>query len=207
MNRSALGFVECACLAYDGKDDHRKVRKATHILEQMPGLASHSIYSATAAADVVQVRRLLKERPGAAVEPGGPRGWVPLLYLTYSRVPERLPERDAVEVTRLLLGAGADPDSAVILEGPVASPQSPAPSARAKTACSGSHRTLGHASLWSYCLTAARTPTTSRGSTTASSRPETSGWSYCSNEGSRQRTGLTGPIRECAPSTTSWDKR
>ena len=118
MNRSALGFVECACLAYDGKDDHRKVRKATHILEQMPGLASHSIYSAAAAADVVQVRRLLKERPGAAVEPGGPRGWVPLLYLTYSRVPERLPERDAVEVTRLLLGAGADPDSAVILEGP-----------------------------------------------------------------------------------------
>ena len=52
------------------------------------------------------------------VEPGGPRDWVPLLYLTYSRVPESLPERDAVAVARLLLDAGADPDSAVILEGP-----------------------------------------------------------------------------------------
>ena len=51
MNRRARRFVECACLAYDRKDDHRKVRKATHILEQMPGLASHSIYTA-AAADV-----------------------------------------------------------------------------------------------------------------------------------------------------------
>ena len=77
MNRRARGFVECACLAFDGKDDHRKVRKATHILEQMPGLASHSIY--TAAADVAHVRRLLQERPGRAVEPGGPRDWVPLL--------------------------------------------------------------------------------------------------------------------------------
>ena len=118
MNRRARGFVECACLAYDGKDDHRKVRKATHILEQMPGLASHSIYTAAAAADVAHVRRFLEERPSLAVEPGGPRDWVPLLYLTYSRVPERLPERDAVAVARLLLDAGADPDSAVILEGP-----------------------------------------------------------------------------------------
>ena len=67
----------------------------------MPGLPSHSIYTAAAAADVAHVRRLLQERPGRAVEPGGPRDWVPLLYLTYSRVPESLPERDAVAVARL----------------------------------------------------------------------------------------------------------
>ena len=113
MHRRALGFVECACLAYDGTDDHRKVRKATHILEQMPGLTSDSIHAAAAAADVVQVRRFLEERPGCAIEPGGPRDWVPLLYLTYSRVPER----DAVEVARLLLDADADPDSFVMLDG------------------------------------------------------------------------------------------
>ncbi len=70
MNRRARGFVECACLAFDGKDDHRKVRKATHILEQMPGLASHSIYTA-AAADVAHARRLLQERPGRVSSPVG----------------------------------------------------------------------------------------------------------------------------------------
>lgn len=84
----------------------------------MPDLPAHDIYTAAAAADVAQVRRLLEERPHRAVEYGGPRGWVPLLYLTYSRVGEHPPERDAVEVAWLLLDGGADPDSAVILDGP-----------------------------------------------------------------------------------------
>jgi hypothetical protein len=115
MNGRARRFVECACLAYDGKDDHRKIRKATHILEQMPGLASHSIYPA-AAADVAHARRLLQERPGRVSSPVGRATGSRCSTSPISRVPARLPERDAVAVARRLLDAGADPDSAVILD-------------------------------------------------------------------------------------------
>ena len=43
------------------------------------------------------------EDPDAAARPGGPYGWEPLLYLTYSRVPQVAPLRAA----KLLLAAGA----------------------------------------------------------------------------------------------------
>ena len=47
---------------------------------------------------------------------GGPFGWEPLLYLTYSRVPLG-PGRSAVAVARLLLEHGADPNAGYLWEG------------------------------------------------------------------------------------------
>ena len=47
---------------------------------------------------------------------GGPFGWEPLLYLTYSRVPLG-PGRSAVAVARLLLEHGSDPTAGYLWEG------------------------------------------------------------------------------------------
>ena len=47
---------------------------------------------------------------------GGPYGWEPLLYLTYSRVPLG-PGRSGVGVARLLLEHGADPNAGYLWEG------------------------------------------------------------------------------------------
>jgi hypothetical protein len=38
-----------------------------------------------AIAELKEVERILTERPEAACEPGGSKGWTPLLYLCYTR--------------------------------------------------------------------------------------------------------------------------
>ena len=56
-------------------------------------------------------------RPGRQASlVGGPHGWEPLLYLTYSRVALG-PGRSAVGVARLLLEHGADPNAGYLWEG------------------------------------------------------------------------------------------
>jgi hypothetical protein len=52
----------------------------------------------------------------SAGRPGGPFAWEPLLYLTYSRIGGG-PGRSAVEVARLLLEHGADPNAGYLWEG------------------------------------------------------------------------------------------
>jgi Ankyrin repeats (3 copies) len=54
---------------------------------------------------------------GRARAQGGPHGWEPLLYLTYSRVDAPGPGRSAVDVARLLLDHGADPNAGYLWEG------------------------------------------------------------------------------------------
>jgi ankyrin repeat protein len=63
------------------------------------------------------VRALLERDPSLTRVEGGPFDWVPLLYLTYSRVGDRPPGRSSVEVARLLLDAGADPNAGYLWEG------------------------------------------------------------------------------------------
>ena len=48
---------------------------------------------------------------------GGPFDWVPLLYVAYSRIGNRPLGASAVEVARLLLDAGADPNAGYLWEG------------------------------------------------------------------------------------------
>ena len=61
-------------------------------------------------------RELLERDPSQASLVGGPHGWEPLLYLTYSRVP-LAPGRSGVAVARLLLEHGADPNAGYLWEG------------------------------------------------------------------------------------------
>jgi hypothetical protein len=108
-------FLRLACLTYGG-DDPARPRQALALLAGNPGLASATIHTAAAVGDVAAARRLLEGDPSLARLEGGPHRWEPLLYLAYSRVDSGEPGHSPVEVARLLLDAGADPDAGYLWE-------------------------------------------------------------------------------------------
>src|SRR5262249_12409500 len=73
-------------------------------------IARDSIYTAVVCGDIEEVERILAREPGAAREPGGSRGWTPLLYLGYARFSNQATIDNAVAIARLLLDRGADPN-------------------------------------------------------------------------------------------------
>ncbi|HEV7653693.1 MAG TPA: ankyrin repeat domain-containing protein [Mycobacteriales bacterium] len=104
-------YCRLACLVYSGDDGPD--RWAAAVVSFRPALAEGSVFAAAAAGDAVALAAHLDADPGAASRPGGPYGWEPLLYLTYSRVPQADPLRAAT----LLLDAGADPDAGYAWHG------------------------------------------------------------------------------------------
>lgn len=82
---------------------------AARLLAQHPELARVDIYTAVAAGDLEEVERRLAADPAAAVRPGGPQQWPPILYLAFMRLPGSASQ--AVEIARLLLDLGADPNA------------------------------------------------------------------------------------------------
>jgi len=108
-------FLRLACLTY-GDDDPDRLRRAQAVLEQHDSLERASIHTIAATGEVDAARELLERDPSHASLVGGPHGWEPLLYLTYSRVPLG-PGRSAVQVARLLLEHGADPNAGYLWEG------------------------------------------------------------------------------------------
>ncbi|MBC7789204.1 MAG: ankyrin repeat domain-containing protein [Anaerolineae bacterium] len=126
-------FLENACPDHHvrGGPAHVMARHtAMRILRKNPEIARHSLYTATVCGDVEEVERLLRERPQAASEkssaPGrdragageagdlfkdiGPKGWEPLLYLCFTRLPLAEVNDNAVSIARMLLVNGADPN-------------------------------------------------------------------------------------------------
>jgi ketosteroid isomerase-like protein len=108
-------FLRLACLNY-GDDDPDRFRRAQALLEQHDWLERASIHTIAATGEVDAARELLDRDPSRASLVGGPFGWEPLLYLTYSRVPLG-PGRSGVGVARLLLEHGADPNAGYLWEG------------------------------------------------------------------------------------------
>ena len=108
-------FLRLACLNY-GDDDPDRFRRAQALLEQHDWLARASIHTIAASGEVDAARELLDRDPSQASLLGGPHGWEPLLYLTYSRVPLGA-GRSGVAVARLLLEHGADPNAGYLWEG------------------------------------------------------------------------------------------
>lgn len=102
-----------ACLGYDQNDEPARWARAAQLLEQHPGLAVQSLAVAAAAGDVAALRDHLVADPSSARREVGPYRWPPLLYVVYSR----MPQTDAVASAKLLLGAGADPDSGYFWRG------------------------------------------------------------------------------------------
>jgi ankyrin repeat protein len=104
---------------------------AARLLEQNPEIARYDIYTAVVCGDIDEVRRILANDPAKARAKGGPKGsysvageefiveptattvpfWEPLLYLCFTRLPTRAANENAVDIARLLLDHGADPNS------------------------------------------------------------------------------------------------
>jgi hypothetical protein len=109
-------FLRFACLTYD-VDGPDRWEQARAILAEHPDLPGSSVHAAAAATDAAATARLLGDDAGAARRQGGPFGWAPLLYLTYSRLGAGSAEADVVRTARLLLAAGADPNDGYLWHG------------------------------------------------------------------------------------------
>lgn len=104
---------------------------ALRLLARHPGLRTATLATAVACGEVEEVALRLAERPAAASTPDdapatsrggageggdtmrdmGPKGWPPLLYLCFARLPLDVTGDGAVEIARLLLDHGADPNA------------------------------------------------------------------------------------------------
>jgi ankyrin repeat protein len=101
-------FLRLACLTYSN-DDPARWEAARAALAERPDIARASLHAAAAAGDVEAAR----ERLADVTVLGGPHRWEPLLYLAYSRVTGD----GALDVARLLIGAGADVDAGFLWDG------------------------------------------------------------------------------------------
>ena len=110
---SASAIVALACLTYTDRDEPERWAQAAALLAEDPALADRDVFVAAAAGDPDALREHLAADPASATREGGPFRWPPLLYVVYSRVPQR----DAVAAVRVLLEGGADPDSGYLWQG------------------------------------------------------------------------------------------
>lgn len=91
--------------AWDGGDR----LAAARLLARSPSLRTANLHTAVATGDLDAVERQLTVDPGAATRKGGPLDWEPILYLAYARLPGG--ETHALEIARMLLDRGADPNA------------------------------------------------------------------------------------------------
>lgn len=83
------------------------VEDARAMLADDPALATASAHMMAACGRAEELAALLREDPALVRQQGGPHRWDPLLYACYSR----LGIGDGVATVRVLLGAGADPNT------------------------------------------------------------------------------------------------
>lgn len=94
-------FVEAAT---DGRRD-----RAERLLTIHPGIAHASFHAALVLGDADRVTARLSEDPSLARQPGGPRGWEPLLYLCHTSLGHGVTDTGGlVAIARRLLELGAD---------------------------------------------------------------------------------------------------
>lgn len=89
--------------------------RATRLLADHPDITRYDIRIAAVLGDAPQVAAMLARDPDAARRPDDRAGWPLLLFVCSSRWHQIDPSRSAglVEVARILLDAGADPNTAV----------------------------------------------------------------------------------------------
>jgi hypothetical protein len=127
-------FFDFACPDHHvrGRPAHRMaLHAAARILEHHPEIAHDSLYTAVVCGEVEGVERILRQHPQAArmkssvtapdrsgvggsgdlFKEIGPKGWEPLLYLCFSRLPLDKANDNSVAIAGLLLDHGADPNA------------------------------------------------------------------------------------------------
>ena len=101
--------VDLACLTYGDEESRARRDQATALLS--PELVQASVHVAAAAGDLDALRGHLDRDAGCIDERNISRGWVPLLSLCYSRIPQA----HARACLDLLLARGADPNAHVMI--------------------------------------------------------------------------------------------
>ena len=103
-------FIRLACLTY-GEWHRSNPERARRLLEDHPEIPAASIYTAAAAGEIAVVRQAIEREPALVNVKGGTLAWEPLLYACYSRLDGISPKHSTLEVARLLLAHGADPNA------------------------------------------------------------------------------------------------
>jgi Ankyrin repeat len=101
----AAELLRLGCLDY-GTPDRRRAGEAQALLTARPELAAASVHTLAATGDPEGIATALAADPQAVNREGGPFGWEPLMYLTYSR----MDTGDPVATARVLFAHGADPN-------------------------------------------------------------------------------------------------
>jgi hypothetical protein len=109
-------FVRLACLNY-GNWHPSYAERARRVLAENPEISRADIYAAATVGDVAAARAMLSREPSLAHTKGGVFHWEPLLYATYSRLNSADPAHSTLEVARLLLATGADPNAGFLWRG------------------------------------------------------------------------------------------
>jgi uncharacterized protein len=127
-------FLDNACPDHHvrGRQDHRRAEAtAMRLLEQNPWLRRHDFNTAVVCGEIDHVREAIARDPRVAIDASsapspmrgmgggendlyqdlGPKGWTPLLYLSFTRLPLASTNDNSVEIARMLLEAGADPNA------------------------------------------------------------------------------------------------
>jgi ankyrin repeat protein len=104
-------FCALSSLCYKDTDAPPRWQAATELLEANPGLVHGHVWAAAAAADNGTLADVLRADPSVAIARGGPFGWVPLMYLAYSRAPLGRSSDEVIDSAAMLLDAGADPNA------------------------------------------------------------------------------------------------
>ena len=110
-------FCALSALRYDDDDAPPRWQAAADLLAEDATLVDRHVWAAAAASDPVALRRHLAADPTLARRAGGPFGWVPLMYLTYSRAPLGRSQGDVIAAGAALLDAGADPNAGYLWRG------------------------------------------------------------------------------------------
>ena len=103
-------FVRYACLDYQSDHVSRRVR-AHEMFDANQTIADDNFYAAVTVGKVSAVNSMLQRDPALATKRGGPHSWDPILYAAYSRFDSDEKEHSTLEVVKLLLRYGADPNS------------------------------------------------------------------------------------------------
>jgi ankyrin repeat protein len=107
-------FLEFACWDHrvNGPGDHAMHEHAAmRALARHPEIARDSLYATIVCGDLDETRRILDAQPSLVNAKGGSRGWEPILYLTYARLPLSAVRDNAVAIARELLDRGANPNA------------------------------------------------------------------------------------------------
>jgi ankyrin repeat protein len=109
-------FLRLACITYFDDDHPLRRERARQLFAEKPHLAKANLYTAAAVGDFAAVADFLAKKVDVRAK-GGPFDWEPLLYAAYSRLDSQAAGHSTLEVARLLLAAGADPNAGFLWEG------------------------------------------------------------------------------------------